>query len=371
MRRGARTPARQSALSRTELERGRPMPFRIHKNDISTIISNGNILENYLKEIPRNVELKRFYGPSAEEIVKDVNLENKTCLITGASGSIGLELTRCLSLRDCNVLMACRNIYKASQAAKRVCEKSDRLIYYDVNLASLASVKECASRIVKNEKKIDIVIFNAATFGIPWTLTEDKLETTFQVNFLSQYYLLLLVTKLLAPDARIVFTSAESHKNINWPMENMLTPILENLSLPEHKYTSIKSYNISKLCGVLLMHYLSNQWSSTDKSVFCAHPGSFIRTGLCRNWWFYEILYNLMLPFTKSAVQGASTIIYCATSPDLKGLTAAYFKNCKPHDESALAKNYYLSYRIHDLILEILRERVDDFDKIICQSPYN
>ncbi|XP_039763932.1 WW domain-containing oxidoreductase-like [Pararge aegeria] len=286
--------------------------------------------------------------------------------MTGASGSIGLELTRCLSLRDCKVLMACRNVYKASQATKKICEKNERLTFYDVNLASLASVRECANRLLANEKKIDIVILNAATFGIPWTLTEDKLETTFQVNCLSQYYLLLLVSNILAPDARIVFTSTESHRNIRWPSENILLPILDNVSLPKHEYTSIKSYNISKLCGILLMHYLSNQWSSTERSVFCAHPGSFIKTGLCSNWWVYELLYIFMIPFTKSVVQGASTIIYCATSPELKGLTAAYFKNCRPYDESDLAKNFCMSYRIHDLLIDTLRERVADFDKILC-----
>ncbi|XP_052746664.1 WW domain-containing oxidoreductase-like [Bicyclus anynana] len=298
-------------------------------------------------------------------IVKDINLENKTCLITGANGSVGLELTRCLSLRDCNVLMACRNIYKATRDTKDFCEKSERLSFYDLNLASLLSVKECANRIRRNEKKIDIVILNAATFGIPWSLTEDTLETTFQVNCLSQYYLLLLLSTTLAPDARVVFTSAESHRNIKWPNKDMPIPNVDDLSLPKYEYTSIKSYNISKLCGILLVHYLSDHWSSTERSVFCAHPGSFIRTGLCRNWWFYEMLYFAMLPFTKSIVQGASTIIYCATSPELKGSTAAYFKDCKPCDESDLAKNFCMSYRVHDLIIEILRERVTDFDNIL------
>lgn len=61
-------------------------------------------------------------------------------------------------------------------------------------------------------RQIDIVILNAATFGIPWTVTKDGLETTFQVNFLSQYYLLLCLGKMLAPDARVVFTSSESHR---------------------------------------------------------------------------------------------------------------------------------------------------------------
>lgn len=56
------------------------------------------------------------------------------------------------------------------------------------------------------------MILNAAVFGIPWTLTEDGFETAFQVNYLSQYYLLMRLEKMLAPNARVVFTSSESHR---------------------------------------------------------------------------------------------------------------------------------------------------------------
>lgn len=63
-------------------------------------------------------------------------------------------------------------------------------------------------------RKIDIVILNAATFGLPWTVTEDGLETIFQVNFFSQYYLLMCLDKILSSDVRVVFTSSESHRCI-------------------------------------------------------------------------------------------------------------------------------------------------------------
>lgn len=57
-----------------------------------------------------------------------------------------------------------------------------------------------------------MVILNAAVFGLPWTLTEDSLETTFQVNYLSHAYLLMNIEKILALDARVVFVSSDSHR---------------------------------------------------------------------------------------------------------------------------------------------------------------
>lgn len=56
--------------------------------------------------------------------------------------------------------------------------------------------------------------------------------------------------------------------------------------------------------------------------------------------------------------QAASTPVYCATSSDLDGMSALYLKDCKRCDESDLAKDFHLSFRIQDLTYDILRERV-------------
>ncbi|CAK1549997.1 unnamed protein product [Leptosia nina] len=306
-------------------------------------------------------------GPTAEEIIRDADLSNKTCLITGANSGIGLELTKCLNANGCKVLMACRNTYEASVVAKNCCEKHENINLYELNLASLASVKKCSEKILQNEKKLDIVILNAATFGLPWTLTEDGLETTFQVNYLAQFFFIITLEKILAPEARVVFTSAESHRNIKWPIETMLSPTLNDISLPEKEYTSIKAYNVSKLCGVLAMHYLGYRWLNSNISVFCAHPGSFIKTRLSRNWWVFETLYTSMIPFAKNAKQGASTIMYCATSPELTGLSTLYFKNCRRSSESVMARDSYLSFKIQDLTRDVIRDKVPGYDYSIVK----
>ncbi|XP_028162840.1 WW domain-containing oxidoreductase-like isoform X2 [Ostrinia furnacalis] len=339
-----------------------PSGIRYSRRCFSVFPTSKSYVNNLMDILHNNLDLPRIHGPTAEEVVKDIDLSGKTCLITGANSGVGLEMTRCMSARNCSVLMACRNAY-AANVVRNSSDKPHLLHFYETNLASLKSVKKTSDEILSRNQNIDIVILNAGVFGLPWTLTDDGLETTFQVNYLSQYYLLMNIEKILAPNARVVFVSSESHRNIKWSMENILTPHKDILSLPEEEYTSIRAYNVSKLCGLLAMHYLGYRWLNTGKQVFSAHPGSFVKTNLCRNWWVYEALYTSMLPFSKSIRQAASTPLYCATSPDLEGLSALYYKDCERCDESELARNFHLSFRIQDLTYDLLRDRILSSDE--------
>ena len=59
-----------------------------------------------------------------------------------------------------------------------------------------------------------MLFLNAAILEMNWNQTEDHLETMFQVNYLSQFYLARLLMKNLmsSPNSRIVVLSSESHR---------------------------------------------------------------------------------------------------------------------------------------------------------------
>ena len=61
---------------------------------------------------------------------------------------------------------------------------------------------------------LNVLILNAAVFSLPWSLTEDGYDVTFQTNHLSHFYLTYLLTGLLikSAPARVVVVSSESHR---------------------------------------------------------------------------------------------------------------------------------------------------------------
>lgn len=63
---------------------------------------------------------------------------------------------------------------------------------------------------------------NAAINALPYLLTEDGFETTFQVNHLGHFYMVrLLEKKLIESSTRIVFVSSESHRFSTLNKENI------------------------------------------------------------------------------------------------------------------------------------------------------
>lgn len=66
--------------------------------------------------------------------------------------------------------------------------------------------------------------------------------------------------------------------------------------------------------------------------------------------------------------QAASTPLYCATAPELQNCSGFYFKNMKQTDESDLAKDTHLSFKIAELSQNILNKRVGEIEEITKET---
>lgn len=84
--------------------------------------------------------------------------------------------------------------------------------YIHLDLCSLQSCVDFSNIVKSKFKKIDILILNAGVFGLPYSKTADNIETTFQVNHLSHFYLTMLLRPLLGTGSRVVILSSESHR---------------------------------------------------------------------------------------------------------------------------------------------------------------
>lgn len=96
-----------------------------------------------------------------------------------------------------------------------------------------------------------------------------------------------------------------------------------------------------------------------------------VSTNISKNWWLYRFLFFLARPFTKSLQQAACTSVYCATAPELTGVTGVYFNNCFPCQESEKARNDDMAKLLWnvsiDMVLGVLRPNAPDLAKYKIQ----
>ncbi|RMC09242.1 hypothetical protein DUI87_14250 [Hirundo rustica rustica] len=170
-----------------------------------------------------------------------------------------------------------------------------------LDLASLQSVQHFAEAFKSKNLPLHILICNAAVFGAPWSLTEDGLESTFQVNHLGHFYLVQLLEDVLrqSSPARVVVVSSESHrfteiKDSSGKLDFSL------LSPSKKEYWAMLAYNRSKLCNILFSNELNRRLSPHGVTSNSVHPGNMIYSSIHRNWWVYTLLFTLARPFTKS-----------------------------------------------------------------------
>ncbi|XP_022064100.2 retinol dehydrogenase 12 [Acanthochromis polyacanthus] len=257
-----------------------------------------------------------------------VRLDGKTVLITGANTGIGKETSRDMAGRGARVVMACRDLTRAEQAAEEVRRSTGNgnVVIRHLDLASVYSVRQFAKDFLDSEDRLDILINNAGVMMCPKWLTEDGFETQLAVNHLGHF----LLTNLLLPKlkssapSRVVNVSSIAHRGgcINF----------DDLFFSRRTYSPLESYRQSKLANVLFSRELARRLSGTGVSSFSLHPGV-IRTELGRHveGWFPLLGALLRLPsllLMKTPWQGCQTTVFCAVTPGLEECSGRYFSDC-------------------------------------------
>jgi NAD(P)-dependent dehydrogenase (short-subunit alcohol dehydrogenase family) len=143
------------------------------------------------------------------------DLTGRTAVVTGANGGLGLETARALAGAGATVAMASRNLEKAAEAEASIRQGAPdaALEVVELDLGSLASVREAADQILAGRDSIDILVNNAGVMGIPERKTADGFEMQFGVDHLGHFALtaLLMPTLLRAGAARIVTVTSTAH----------------------------------------------------------------------------------------------------------------------------------------------------------------
>uniref|UniRef100_A0A914WBS4 Uncharacterized protein n=1 Tax=Plectus sambesii TaxID=2011161 RepID=A0A914WBS4_9BILA len=255
-------------------------------------------------------------------------------VVTGANAGIGKQIVRELNLRGAKVYMLCRDKQRGLQGAAELVHlgcNSSRLIVKEMDLTRFASVRQCAKEIQQEEKKIDILINNAAVMLYPkFKLTEDGHETTWQTNYLGHFLLTELLLPLLkaAPSARIVNVSALAHFYSE--------PIDVSTVDRRERWDARQAYARSKLAQVMHARELTRRLRRDEASsvtINACHPGLCYTRIMRHTPLAITPLKYLAAPFAwyllKTPKDGSQTPICVAISNKLNGVSGKYYSDCQ------------------------------------------
>jgi NAD(P)-dependent dehydrogenase (short-subunit alcohol dehydrogenase family) len=259
-------------------------------------------------------------------------MKGRVVVITGGTSGIGEVAAETLAQMGARIILVARNKSRADATLVRLRRSGPGVVHsvYFADLARLAEMKRLAAEIADREPPIDILINNAGALFGTRRLTEDGLEYTFALNHMS-YFIVTegLRQRLLASGgARIINTASAAHQGATLDFDDLQSA---------KNFRAMTAYGRSKLCNILFTRQLARSLQGTNVTANCLHPG-FVATrfadesgGLISRFaWLAKL-------FAISPAEGAQTIVYLASSPEVANVTGQYFYKCRPTTPSAPA----------------------------------
>jgi retinol dehydrogenase 12 len=235
-------------------------------------------------------------------------LSGRTFLVTGANTGIGNATVTELARRGGKVYLACRSRQKGEAVAGQIVAATgnDEVRFLPLDLADLASVKDCARAFLALEEPLHVLINNAGIGGTPG-LTRDGFELVFGVNHLGHFALTMrLLDCLTASRARIVNVASDAHYQAKGIDFNRLQRRTRGI-------TGMPEYAVSKLCNVLFSQELARRLGGTGVTSYALHPGV-VASDIWRR--VPGLVRPLVTRRMLTVEQGARTSLHCATAPD-------------------------------------------------------
>ena len=250
-------------------------------------------------------------------------MEGKRVIITGPTSGVGKEAALGMAHLGAEIILACRDIQKGNQVAKEITRRtnSSRLEVMHIDTSSQESIREFALTFRHKYRRLDVLINNAAINRgtLPKMDNADSIELTFATNVLGYFLLtreLLDVLKRSTP-SRIINVASAFARDLD----------LDDLEFKRRRFESFKAYSQSKACDRLLTWGMARRLNGSGVMVNAMTPSLIPTTGLFRHAEPEHIKELTRRAGGRTAVDGADTLIWLASDPDLRGVTNKFFQD--------------------------------------------
>ncbi|GLC45915.1 hypothetical protein PLESTF_000711900 [Pleodorina starrii] len=339
---------------------------------------------------------------TAEQVSAGWDGRGRVALITGAATGLGYESARVLAQRGAHVVVAVRSQARAEETASRLRRDvpGAQVTPLELDLSSLASVRQAAADFKRTGLPLHILLLNAGVMACPMGRSRDGFELQWATNHLGHFALTtrlldVMIASASAPDTaqqgsggsgggmegRVVVLSSMGHHLFQVPGGINFEALRSGAD-----YEPFKAYGVSKLSNVLFARELQRRLAGKPVVAVCCHPGVIFETELSRHMngtaarkaategagaspsspssgctWKQRlndmgmaVTAFLFKPIAKSVQQGAATQVLLATSARV--VPGEYYSDCNPAPSSAASLDGELGARLWAFSEEAVRQ---------------
>ncbi|MFT3920465.1 SDR family NAD(P)-dependent oxidoreductase [Cloacibacterium sp.] len=272
---------------------------------------------------------------TSTEVIKGIDLIGKIAIVTGGNTGIGLETVKTLANAGATVIVPARDIEKAKKNLQGI----NNVEIEEMDLMNPTSIDTFAEKFLASDRPLHLLINNAGIMWVPLRRDNRGIESQLAVNYLAQFQLTARLWNALkkADGARVINVSSQGHQFAPFNFDD---PNFEH-----REYETLQAYGQSKTAVNLFSLELDNRAKEFGVRAYSLHPGSiggtelareaplelFVKMGFCDENGNIkpEVSANL-----KTIPQGASTTIWCATSPLLNNIGGVF---CEDTDIAKLS----------------------------------
>lgn len=308
---------------------------------------------------------------TSTEVIKGIDLTGKIAIVTGGNTGIGLETVKTLANSGATVIVPARDIEKAKKNLQGI----DKVEIEEMDLMDPISIDKFATKFEASGRPLHLLINNAGIMWVPLRRDNRGIESQLAVNFLAPFQLTARLWTALkkANGARVINVSSQGHQFAGF---NFNDPNFE-----QREYDTLQGYGQSKTAVNLFSLELDHRAKAFGVRAYSIHPGSIAGTELAREaplelfkqMGFCDDQGNVLPEVAaslKTIPQGASTTIWCATSPLLNNIGGVYCEDTeiaelslgqevssgvKPYsvDETSAKRLWELSEKLTDITFQL------------------